>query len=366
MSFLDYTGKVDPEGIYYVFDMGEKVDPLEEAYHLNIANPTIDNCFKKIFYTKSEITKSFLNAILFPNDKRITDLKFLPTERPGEAESYAEGSIRMDCVCKCILKPLKKYPKENLGDDLGLYSNDTELVVDIEMQIGLKPNQDDISMGYLRALCQQYEKNKILVLVLLYTPNIKNPRKNKGNIIAYGKEEFKNPVKIQKREDCIIYQLDLNYCAKLMEKGEDLWILNESQIFADAGKEWIKLFSIPIWCKQSKEKYYYFPPLDQLSFKDLNVKSALSLLANSDFSYEKNYIDQKNMENLIEDYHKIKEDNDILKQDNNMLKEDNDMLKEDNEILNEEMEKWRKKYYDLLNHQNGGPQENKKQKYPKK
>lgn len=347
MSFLDYTGEVDIKGKYYVFDMGEKKDSLEEAYHLNIANPTIDNCFKKIFYTKSEITKSFLNAVLFPKDERITDILFLPTERPGEAESYAQGSIRMDCVCKCKLHPIKKkYPKEEEEDDLGLYSNDTELIVDIEMQIGLKQNQDDVSMEYLRALCQQYEKNKILVLVLLYIPNIKNPRKNKGNIIAYGKEEFENPVIIKKRDDCIIYQMDLNYCDKLLKQGKELWILNEYQKFKEAGREWIKFFCIPIWCKPFKEKYYYFPPLDQLSFKDKNVKSALSLLADSDFFYEKNYIAQKNMEKMIEDYHKLKEDNDILK--------------EDNDILNKEMEKWRKKYYELLKNQNRKNEENKK------
>lgn len=247
MSFLDYSGEVDTEGLYYVFDMGEEKEPQKETYHLNIANPTIDNCFKKMFYSKSEITKSFLNSILFPKDKRITDITFLPTERPGEAESYAEGSIRMDCVCKCKLNPLKRYPKIKEGDDaLGVYSNDTELVIDIEMQIGLKQNQDDISMSYLRALCQQYEKNKILVLVLLYTPNSKNPRINKGNIIAYGKEEFKNPVNIKKREDCVIYQLDLNYCSKLMKNGKIIWILNKSHKFEKAGKEWIKLFTIPI------------------------------------------------------------------------------------------------------------------------
>lgn len=173
MSFLDYAGKFDKAGYYYVFDMGEEEDSLEEAYHLNIANPTIEYCFKKVFYTKSEITKSFLNAFFFPKKKRISDIIFLPAERPGEDESYSEGSIRMDCVCKCKLEPLKRYPKIK-EEDLGLNLNDTELVIDIEMQICLKNNQDDISMGYLRSLCQQYEKNKILVLVLLYTPNIKN------------------------------------------------------------------------------------------------------------------------------------------------------------------------------------------------
>lgn len=107
-----------------------------------------------------------------------------------------------------------------------------------------------------------------------------------------------------------------------MEEGSEIWILNKSQKIENSGKEWIKFFSIPIWCSPSNEKYYYFPPLDHISYEDENVKSALSLLAESNFSYEKNYIDQKNMEKIIEEYHSLKEDNDILKEDNDLLRKE--------------------------------------------
>ena len=41
-------------------------------------------------------------------------------------------------------------------------------------------------------------------------------------------EIYKNPIEIIKKEDCIIYQLNLNYCYKKIKEGEDVYILNKN------------------------------------------------------------------------------------------------------------------------------------------
>ena len=67
MSFINYTGKVEPKGKKYLFRINGEPN-ITSYYFVNIANPTIDNAFKKVFYTENEITRSFLNSILFPNN----------------------------------------------------------------------------------------------------------------------------------------------------------------------------------------------------------------------------------------------------------------------------------------------------------
>ena len=58
MSFINYTGKVEPKGKKYLFRINGEPN-ITSYYFVNIANPTIDNAFKKVFYTENEITRSF-------------------------------------------------------------------------------------------------------------------------------------------------------------------------------------------------------------------------------------------------------------------------------------------------------------------
>lgn len=359
MSFLNFSGSNNKEGIYYVFDMeGEK--PLKEAYRMEIADPTIDNSFKRVFYTKPEITKSFLNSLLFPRNERIKDLMFLPSECPGQAGSYSEGSIRMDCPCKCKLEPYKKYPKIKTDNLLGLYYDDKEIIVDIEMQIGVKPNLDDTLMKYLRNLCHLNEINKILLLVILYTPGPRSARINKGYITSFGKEAFKSDVVIEKREDCIIYQLDLNYCYTMWETQRNIYLMNKIQKLENPGKEWIKFLSIPIWCSKSQEKYYHFPPLDHLVFKDDNIKTALSILADKNWAYEKSFTNQKYMEQIIENYSKVTEErNEAIEEKNKAIK-DKVKAEERANNIEEEYKKLVKEYEDYKKLHNMDQNERKK------
>lgn len=323
MSFINYTGKVEPKGKKYLFRINGEPN-ITSYYFVNIANPTIDNAFKKVFYTENEITRSFLNSILFPNSNKIIKVEFLPSEMPGNYSYYSTGSIRFDCLCRCKLTGKKRYPKKyELDDVFGLYLDEKEIIIDIEMQICSNPDLEATYFKYVNYLSKAYCKNKILLLALIYTPKVENPRA-KGNIIYYQQEIYKNPIEIIKKEDCIIYQLNLNYCYKKIKEGEDVYILNKNQILDEQGIEWIKFFTIPLWCKSLTEQYFAFPPLDELSFENDNVCNALKILVFQDsarsISYESDYVAQNDLLEKINNYESIKEELDVVKKKYENLK----------------------------------------------
>lgn len=328
MSFLNYTGIIEEFGQLYKFKM-KYGSSIQDKYYLNIANPTIDNSFKRVFFQKV-IVRSCLNSIVFPNKYRIEEISLLPTESPGEVEYYGRGSIRFDCPLKCILNNGKTYPKVNKQDAFGLYIDDNEIIVDIEMQIGGKSNLDDIYMNYMKKLIMTYNTNKILILSLLYTPEVINPKNNKGNLVTFTKSELKNPGKfVQIFDDCIIYQLDLNYCMKLLNNNESVYLLNKSQILKETGKEWIKFLTIPIWCKSKKEKFFAFPPLERLSFNDDNVKSALKTLVDKSDNreYDSQYEARENFLKHFEEYENTKKENSNLREQIDDVNKENERLK---------------------------------------
>ena len=191
------------------------------------------------------------------------------------------------------------------------------------MQICSNPDLEATYFKYVNYLSKAYCKNKILLLALIYTPKVENPRA-KGNIIYYQQEIYKNPIEIIKKEDCIIYQLNLNYCYKKIKEGEDVYILNKNQILDEQGIEWIKFFTIPLWCKSLTEQYFAFPPLDELSFENDNVCNALKILVFQDsarsISYELDYVAQNDLLEKINNYESIKEELDEVKKKYENLK----------------------------------------------
>ena len=194
MSFSNYIGKIEKVNNNFIFSM-RKTPDLKAKYYLNIANPTIDNSFKQVFYMETEIAKSFLNSIIFPRKERIIKVTQLSSECSGELENYSRGSAIMDYLFLCRLEEINENFEE---DEMELYLDDNELIVDIEMQIGINASLDETYMKYLKKLISKYSTKKILILSLLFSPNSKNPRINQGNVITFGKEEFKKPGKFHR------------------------------------------------------------------------------------------------------------------------------------------------------------------------
>ena len=179
MSFDDYIGKCtyDPIKNIYEFEMQNEI--IEESNYIEIADPTIDNTFKNIFLGQKKITLSCLNSLLFPDEDRINDIKFLPSESPGEGP-YSRGSIRFDLLCKCYLTITEDKEQH--------YNNDSELIVDFEIEKGFKNTNDERFIKYARTLSGKYTDQKILILL------DKSPWSSSSVIISIGSYFFSSRI----------------------------------------------------------------------------------------------------------------------------------------------------------------------------
>ena len=224
---------------------------------------------------------------------------------------YNTCSIRFDCLCKCKLTGKKRYTKKKNNDNeiYGFDLDNKEIIIDIEMQICSEPNLEETYSKFSKYLSKNYYKNKI-ILSLIYHPQVENTKKNKDNIINNQGYIFKNPIDIINKEDCIIYQLNLNYCYKKIKEGKDIYVLNKNQILDEQGIEWIKFFTTPLWCDSLTPEYFAFPPIEELLFDNDNVSNALKILvyqgSSQNIQYELDYIAQDNLWEEIGKFQSLK------------------------------------------------------------
>ena len=107
----------------------------------------------------------------------------------------------------------------------------------------------------------------------------------------------------------------------------------------DYSKEWIKYLTLPIWCKSSDEKKYYyeFPPINKDFFKSENVYDAFKILTKQDkANYLKSAFDQESQANVIHYcrslYNKIDE---VIKEKDEVIKGKDEVIKgKDEKIKN--------------------------------
>ena len=353
MSFLEYCGKCNESDKGYEFTMRNNKETyyVEKESILKIADPTVDNTFKQIFAENEEITKALLNAFLFPEKAKIDKIEFLPTEHPGYG-LYSSGSIRMDVVCKCHLKDSDKMDieeaeekeKEDKKEIIPL-CQDGVLIVDIEMQIGHKKTNDARFLKYVRILDKKYGLMKVLVLALIYNPGILHPKNNNTSETSFAKTfDIKKYKIVERYKDCIVYQIDLNYCYKMMTDNQNIYILKEKLL--EKGLEWIKFLTLSTWCERIEGVYFKFPPLQSIEFKEEQLKEAFKILINQGISYEKSFVDQCYLIDDIENYQKLKEKIDKIFIENEDLKKKLKIKekKESNESIKEKNLKEPKKY----------------------
>lgn len=164
-------------------------------------------------------------------------------------------SLRADILCKCILKDeikeesqkdsdkkniiesqneenekldlknevrdffekIEKEKNENHGDG----DNENIIIIDLEMQIGYNTENIQIIINYIKKLNLKYE-GKILVLSLVYR-GFENSVNNKGFMTFLKQKylpDYKNKITY---EDYVIYQIDLDYCRKLILKKDKIY-----------------------------------------------------------------------------------------------------------------------------------------------
>ena len=343
MSFIDYTGicEYDPLPNLYRFEMKNEI--LEEANYIEIADLTIDNTFKHIFLGDKKITESCLNSLLFPGEDRIIDITFLPSENPEEGP-YRRGSIRLAILCECNLKKTENKNQH--------YNNDLQLIVDFNIEKGLKNTNDERFIKYARTLFEKYIGKKILILVLIITPDFMNSFnldklsypflikdlqspsnvQNKGNEICFKKEPYENYKNVMFYDNVSIYQIDLNILLKLINDKKNIDILNGNYL-QNKGMEWIKFITISKWCSSMTDGYYILPPLGKTIIEDEQILKAFKLLGSKSIGYMKNRIDQ----NIL--LKEIKENNELvekLTQENDEYKREIKIMKEQNQKILEE------------------------------
>jgi hypothetical protein len=219
----------------------------------------------------------------------------------------------MDVVCKCTLDSNEEgmdIEKSDDEEDIPLYNNGTELFIDIEMQIGYKANKTEKKfLRYVRILDKKYALNKVMVLALIYNTGILNPKKNKSSIISFTQEYYEKDYKsITKYDDCVVYQIDLNYCYKLILNENDIFILKNEKLLLK-GKEWIKFLTLSSWCCSDDDFYYIFPPLNDINFSDNQILEAFKILIGQGIGYEKGCIDQKYLIEEIDEFNLLKKQN---------------------------------------------------------
>ena len=139
-------------------------------------------------------------------------------------------------------------------------------------------------IDYVNQIYANEKVDKVYVIVLVLNPKksteVKSKNsKNNQKISAINEYEFINIIKI-----------DLNYCYKILDENKRILISNSNKILNRYGEEWIKYFTIPLWCYLSDEGYYLFPNLYEDNFiKNEYVLKALSILLNKNNYALKDY-----------------------------------------------------------------------------
>lgn len=265
MSFLDYNGR---------FDIMENSDNFSFNFYNNnrleslpffIVPPIYDITFKRVFFYNSDglaIVKDFLNNILFPESWLIYEINFIEKEILSNSHiKNNKGTRIVDCAYLAKIKSIEK-------GEVVL----KEIIIDIEMENGKISDaitkqcfdygcglryENDFKETWIIALCIDDPK---------YCDKDKNAKCYVKKEFTYGKSKILNYVKI--------YEIYLNTVYANLHN--QVSVIN-GELIKDEGKEWFKLFCIPLWCKSFGDNINYCIP-HSLNFKGKEIKKAIKIL----------------------------------------------------------------------------------------
>ncbi len=342
MSFLKYTGKVYRKANLYFYEMKNNKNPFKTSCMTKVGNPIIDNLFKYVFLEDKEILKNFLNSILFTGEEEILELVYIPNEYPSfSGEKYGKNSIRIDVGVKCKIG--KKFKNKKL-----ISTEDYTIIIDLEMQIGLKEEDTKRFIEYATTLYSKNNVKEVWVVALTFSSIKKSQyHTNKTTKTSLYKKSVPKSAEIKTYNDITIIQIDLNYCYQLLENKKNIWIINPKNILGISGEEWIKYLTIPLWC-YCEDGFYLLPDISAKGFfKEECVRD--SLLKLSEFNNEvfQNY--QKESTLFEKEKSLIEYESRLNKKEESLLEEVNSFISDKDEEIknlkerNKELEKENKK-----------------------
>ena len=345
-SFLEYTGKVSSDNYFYYFQMEKhikknnkyknEVFKICSSSYTEIFDPTIDNAFKYIFNQKAIIIK-LLNDLLFPKKDKIKDVEFTKNDLFGQFGGKHEiGSKRVDLALKFKLyeeceENLTNVISDHNDSKMDLYDGNIkkeDLVNDLEMQLDFNNKNSERFIRYVHYIDANILSKKIWLIALIYSSE--DNEHNKSSNVNYEEKKLLNQRMIREYTNHFIFEIDLNFFYKMMMKNEKIWILNKNDFLTDKGKEWIKLMTIPMWCKSYRRGFYAFPDLNEMKFTEKEVQNVLLILGQKNPLYQTYIYDSMCLEKEEKEFKELKKQNEKMEKDIKKLEKEN---KEKDEII---------------------------------
>ena len=223
----------------------------ERVIEVNIADPSFDQTFKKIFSMDEKGKKrliSFLNGIYFSdagdNDVKIRKIEPLDKEGTSLGKTSHEELTLCDIACKCYYYAIKEG--DSCETRRGAVQPCKVQSFDVEIQ---RAQQTGFSLrlldycGFLR----KQTKTPVRALGLLNYTTLKRWN-DKTESFAYCKIDptTGNPMPLQKEEKAIV-ATDAIDLRKFSQKDKKVEIYIDGKKLGDLGLNWLKLIGVKQW-----------------------------------------------------------------------------------------------------------------------
>lgn len=260
MSFLNYLGKYTGEKLFR-FEFKNNIFYDEPLF---IVSPMYDNVFKKIFFQDEQgaiLLKDFLNSTLFPQSNKIKSLEFISKTILSKSDlKYNKGSLIVDNACKVKLHGIKDY-----------------IILDIEVQISYK--QDFQTTKFFDYVAGLRSMNNFMEtwVIAFFIDKIKDPYYDKScysYIIKNPKESSPSPYDSKSIK---IHEIYLNSMMKNISSGEKVFTFDNEEM-EEKGKEWIKLFSLDLWCNSYYNDLTNYCIPKNVRYKGEYIKKAILII----------------------------------------------------------------------------------------
>ena len=266
MSFLEYIGtfELSQGNDLCLFNFLNEISKLSKPFYL--VPPIYDISFKKVFFNDQiglQLLLDFLNSILFPESNSIKEIQFIQKEILSDSHLKSNKGTRIvDNACVAILELIEKGEK--------IYK---EIIIDIEMEnkkIGNVVTQQCFDYGTCLRNENDFTETWVIALCI---EEPKNPVSDKSAKSFVAKKQENNNI-TQKMDFVKIYEIYLNSVYYKLNEAKS--IINGESI-QNKGKEWIKLFSLPLWCSSVGDNINYCIPSD-IKFKGKEIRAAIDIL----------------------------------------------------------------------------------------
>jgi len=209
-----------------------------------------------------------LNALLYPVSQSIIRLEYLSKEILSNSHiKYNKGTRIVDNAYLALINQYDTYGN--------IYTK--KVILDVEMQKGnFGESFTERCFDYGTGLRNGHNYQETWVIALCFE-NVKNPSYDKGSNTYITKELNMDKTKV-KMNYVKIFEIYLN---QLYNTPNPESVIS-GELIGPKGKEWIKLFCLPLWCMpKEKDDINYCIPND-ISFVGKEIQNAIYILSNID------------------------------------------------------------------------------------